>query len=72
VLLAMAALRPGRAPRGPERSWPLSFAYFYADIVPLADAVADLIDGDTVILEGFTHLIPSPRAGDHPPAISAT
>src|SRR5258705_1114056 len=30
-----------------------------AEIVPLADAVADLVhDGDTVALEGFTHLIP--------------
>jgi glutaconate CoA-transferase subunit A len=31
----------------------------HAEIVPLADAVADLVhDGDTVALEGFTHLIP--------------
>jgi glutaconate CoA-transferase, subunit A len=31
----------------------------YAEIVPLSDAVSDLIhDGDTVALEGFTHLIP--------------
>src|SRR4051812_30048362 len=31
----------------------------YAEITPLADAVADLVkDGDTVALEGFTHLIP--------------
>ena len=30
-----------------------------ADLVPLADAVAELVhDGDTVALEGFTHLIP--------------
>src|SRR5215208_3510803 len=30
-----------------------------AAIVPLRDAVADLVhDGDTVALEGFTHLIP--------------
>jgi glutaconate CoA-transferase, subunit A len=30
-----------------------------AEIVPLADAVAELVhDGDTVALEGFTHLIP--------------
>ena len=30
-----------------------------AEIVPLADAVAGLVrDGDTVALEGFTHLIP--------------
>ena len=30
-----------------------------AEIVPLADAVAQLVhDGDTVALEGFTHLIP--------------
>lgn len=30
-----------------------------AALVPLADAVADLVrDGDTVALEGFTHLIP--------------
>lgn len=30
-----------------------------ATVVPLADAVADLVhDGDTVALEGFTHLIP--------------
>ena len=31
----------------------------HAEITSLADAVADLIhDGDTVALEGFTHLIP--------------
>src|SRR3954449_11340600 len=31
----------------------------HAEITPLADAVADLInDGDTIALEGFTHLIP--------------
>src|SRR5437764_9657478 len=31
----------------------------HADITPLADAVNDLVhDGDTVALEGFTHLIP--------------
>jgi glutaconate CoA-transferase subunit A len=31
----------------------------HAEIVPLSDAVADLVhDGDTVALEGFTHLIP--------------
>jgi glutaconate CoA-transferase subunit A len=31
----------------------------HAEIVPLADAVSDLVhDGDTVALEGFTHLIP--------------
>jgi glutaconate CoA-transferase subunit A len=31
----------------------------HAEIVPLSDAVSDLIhDGDTVALEGFTHLIP--------------
>src|ERR1044072_8413217 len=30
-----------------------------APIVPLSDAVAELVhDGDTVALEGFTHLIP--------------
>jgi glutaconate CoA-transferase subunit A len=30
-----------------------------AEIVSLHDAVADLVeDGDTVALEGFTHLIP--------------
>src|SRR4051795_3676781 len=30
-----------------------------AEITSLADAVADLVqDGDTVALEGFTHLIP--------------
>src|SRR6476619_6022134 len=30
-----------------------------AEIVPLADAVRELVrDGDTVALEGFTHLIP--------------
>nr|BFE71688.1 hypothetical protein GCM10020092_049890 [Actinoplanes digitatis] len=30
-----------------------------ARIVPLAEAVAELVhDGDTVALEGFTHLIP--------------
>ena len=30
-----------------------------AEIVPIADAVAGLVrDGDTVALEGFTHLIP--------------
>ena len=30
-----------------------------ARIVPLSTAVADLVhDGDTVALEGFTHLIP--------------
>jgi glutaconate CoA-transferase subunit A len=30
-----------------------------AEIMPLADAVSDLVsDGDTVALEGFTHLIP--------------
>ncbi len=30
-----------------------------AQVMPLADAVADLVhDGDTVALEGFTHLIP--------------
>ena len=30
-----------------------------AEIVPLADAVAELVhDGDTVAAEGFTHLIP--------------
>ncbi len=30
-----------------------------APIVPLADAIAELVrDGDTVALEGFTHLIP--------------
>ena len=30
-----------------------------AAIVPLPDAVADLVrDGDSVALEGFTHLIP--------------
>ena len=30
-----------------------------AEIVPLADAVSSLIhDGDTVAMEGFTHLIP--------------
>jgi glutaconate CoA-transferase, subunit A len=30
-----------------------------ADVMPLADAVADLVsDGDSVALEGFTHLIP--------------
>jgi glutaconate CoA-transferase subunit A len=30
-----------------------------ADLVPLADAVSELVhDGDTVALEGFTHLIP--------------
>ena len=30
-----------------------------AEIVPLADAVAELVrDGDTVAMEGFTHLIP--------------
>src|ERR671924_1342211 len=30
-----------------------------AEIVPLADAVAELVhDGDVVALEGFTHLIP--------------
>src|SRR5919199_1818472 len=35
-----------------------------AEIVPLADAVAELVhDGDTVALEGFTHLIPF-AAGD--------
>src|ERR687895_568019 len=31
----------------------------YAEITSLADAVSDLVnDGDTVALEGFTHLIP--------------
>src|ERR671927_524513 len=31
-----------------------------AEILPLADAVAELVhDGDVVALEGFTHLIPS-------------
>src|SRR5260221_8513653 len=30
-----------------------------AEIVPLKEAVADLVhDGDSVVLEGFTHLIP--------------
>jgi len=30
-----------------------------ARLVPLADAIAELVhDGDTVALEGFTHLIP--------------
>ena len=30
-----------------------------ASIVPLAEAVAELVrDGDTVAMEGFTHLIP--------------
>jgi glutaconate CoA-transferase subunit A len=30
-----------------------------APIVPLADAIAELVrDGDAVALEGFTHLIP--------------
>ena len=30
-----------------------------ADLMPLADAIAELIgDGDSVALEGFTHLIP--------------
>jgi hypothetical protein len=30
-----------------------------AEIVPLSQAVADLVhDGDSVALEGFTHLIP--------------
>ncbi len=34
-----------------------------ADLVTLADGVAELVrDGDTVALEGFTHLIPM-RAG---------
>ena len=33
------------------------------EIVPLADAVSSLIhDGDTVAMEGFTHLIPMPPA----------
>ena len=32
-----------------------------AAITSLSSAVADLVhDGDTVALEGFTHLIPSP------------
>ena len=31
----------------------------HAEITSLADAVAELVhDGDTVALEGFTHLIP--------------
>src|SRR6478736_3962676 len=30
-----------------------------ADVMPLTDAIADLVgDGDSVALEGFTHLIP--------------
>src|SRR5439155_17109861 len=46
-------LRAERAPRlpAPRR--------LVAEIVPLADAVSELVhDGDTVALEGFTHLIP--------------
>src|SRR5436305_5180052 len=32
---------------------------FMADLMPLGDAIADLVsDGDSVALEGFTHLIP--------------
>src|SRR6187431_815078 len=39
--------------RGDERGAPL------AELTTLADAVATLVrDGDTVALEGFTHLIP--------------
>ena len=45
-----------------------------AEIVPLADAVEELVhDGDVVALEGFTHLIP--YAAGHeldPPAGAAS
>ncbi|MGC9665030.1 hypothetical protein ACNTMW_00555 [Planosporangium sp. 12N6] len=41
-----------------------------AEIVPLAQAVSDLVrDGDTVALEGFTHIIPfaaDPRTTEAP------
>ena len=43
-----------------------------ARIVPLADAVAELVaDGDVVALEGFTHLIPSAAAHEARPAGAA-
>jgi len=33
-----------------------------AEIVSLAEAIAEAVhDGDTVAMEGFTHLIPQPR-----------
>jgi glutaconate CoA-transferase, subunit A len=36
-----------------------------ADVVPLADAVRELVhDGDVVALEGFTHLIPHEAGHD--------
>src|SRR3982750_3934642 len=45
------------SPRGPGQG--RHFGHRMAVIVPLADAVAALVhDGDTVALEGFTHLIP--------------
>jgi hypothetical protein len=38
-------------------------AHSMAEVIPLRDAVADLVhDGDSVALEGFTHLIRSPPA----------
>jgi glutaconate CoA-transferase, subunit A len=39
-----------------------------SEIVSLADAVAELVrDGDTLALEGFTHLIPFPAAHEGAP-----
>lgn len=36
-----------------------------AHLIPLAEAIAEHVhDGDTVALEGFTHLIPFPAANE--------
>src|ERR671926_116804 len=43
----------------PAEGRPLTCGYVATKIVSLAEAVAELVhDGDTVALEGFTHLIP--------------
>ena len=48
----------GTRPRLPLRGSPTSVPHV-AKIVSLTDAVAEFVhDGDTVALEGFTHLIP--------------